>query len=63
MFNVEPMMHGERGDPVTADNLAHETHLGPTLEEKIDWIYDALRKLMPVVEKLLRHPMLNRWLK
>jgi hypothetical protein len=31
-------------------------------EEKIDWIYDALRKLMPVVEKLLKHPMLNRWL-
>jgi hypothetical protein len=34
-----------------------------TADEKLEWIYQSLRKLMPVVEKLLRHPMLNRWLK
>jgi hypothetical protein len=32
-------------------------------EERLTRMLDILERIMPVVEKLLRHPMLSRWLK
>jgi hypothetical protein len=36
---------------------------GPTaLEDRVAKMLDLLERIMPVVEKLLKHPMLKRWI-
>jgi hypothetical protein len=35
----------------------------PTTDERLNRMLDLLERIMPVVEKLLKHPMLARWVK